>query len=348
MKRISLIALACLSMLWPASGGRAGSAVTSLPAEAKASEIEAANQKSRDSREECIQSANLKARELAAANRPQREIERAFQIALAACSGPGVAPEEAALAGSVNVDYLRLARAIAAGAISPAQYLQRVRDRSRKLKVARRDREYARSLASGDADGDFVPDDRDRCPRTPELEPTDDTGCPTRERPPVAPSSREMQRVLDTMRISASPNCKNAPVPNSSDPLKIGYDNVNRETLAMAVTAVVNQPGDCMVFYEIGIRLLDVFEGNKHFLPADAIGHFVFRGSDSEDKKSNPARRVFRIRKTDPDTGNRRFIFENLARYGRVEWRVRAINGNGQASKWSDWSEASGPSFGEP
>ncbi|HKG23518.1 MAG TPA: hypothetical protein VKC34_16580 [Blastocatellia bacterium] len=348
MKRTLLIALACLSVLLPAGGERAGSAAISLPGEAKASEVDAANQKSRDSREECVRSATLQVRDLVAANRPQREIERAFQIALAACSGPGVAPEEAALAGSVNVDYLRLARAIAAGAISPAQYLQRVRDRSRKLKLARRDPGYAKSLASGDADGDFVPDDRDRCPRTPALEPTDDTGCPTRERAPGAPSAREMRRVLDTMKISASPNCKNAPVPDSSDPLKIGYDNVDRHTLAMAVTVVSNQPQDCMVFYEIGLRLLDVFEGNKPFLPDSAIGHFVFRGTDNEDKKSNPARRVFRIRETDPDTGNRRFIFQNLSRYGRVEWRVRAINGNGQASKWSGWSEASGPSFGEP
>ncbi|MFP5265205.1 MAG: hypothetical protein ACLGJB_25240 [Blastocatellia bacterium] len=298
-----------------------------------------------DSRRDCIEAATAKVRPLMDAGRSKQEIDRAFQVALAACSGSKVSPAEAALAGSANVEYSRLARLLVSQGITPAQYLQLVRALTRKLRAARRDPGFAQAYAEGDDDGDFVPNDRDRCPRSPATAPTDQNGCPTKERLPSAPAASDVRRALNAMKIGASPDCKNAPAPGSPEPLKIGYDNVNRRTFAMAVTKVRNQPADCTVFYEVIINLSGGFAN----LPEKASAHLIFRDTDNTDKApSGERRQVFRIRQTDPDTGNRRFLFENGHRYNLVEWRVRAINGNGQSSKWSGWKAGDGPSFGEP
>lgn len=66
--------------------------------------------------------------------------------------------------------------------------------------------------AKADSDGDWVPDYKDRCPNTPELTATDDTGCPLAALPP-APSAEDVARVLEKMGMLSNPLCRDAPVP---------------------------------------------------------------------------------------------------------------------------------------
>ena len=300
-------------------------------------------------RESCIAAATARAQEIGRSGAQADQLEQTYQAMLARCSDPRVDDPTSAFIGRMNVDYFRLAAQFVSGQLSSAEYLMRLRDRSHKARLASRDRSFLRSLGGGDDDGDLIPNDLDRCPGTPSLNPTDDVGCPTRERPPQAPSTRAVRAILEKMNIVSTPACTNARVPTEPAPLKFGYDNLNRQTFAMAITRVRNQPAGCGLFYEMDFRLSHVFEKLKNTLPDPAFAEFIFRDSDSTDHTSTGnVRVVFRIRQTDPDGGNRLFLFENYARYGLVEWRVRAINFNGQASSWSNWQKSSQVSFGEP
>ncbi len=290
----------------------------------------------------CYEAANASVVQWRAEGKTEQEIEALYQSALAECSGAdgGVA----SLVGIVNVDYARLGRMLIAGELAPDEYLARVRDRSRKLRMARADPTWVSAFVQGDEDGDFVPDDRDRCPRTPDLIPTDDEGCPQDDRPD-APSEREVRRTIGALGVVISSNCDGAALPTVSNPIKAGYDNVDRSTFAIAVTKVNNQPDDCIVFYEISIRFSN--ESEHLIVPLKSLVTVIFRSTENTDHSpSGQLRQVFRTRET--DTGQRKRLYDIARYYGLKEIRVRTVNGNGLSKGWSPPLSHAVVSFGEP
>src|SRR4051812_12557322 len=175
----------------------------------------------------CRDAATAKLTDWRAANPDDLVVARLYETALAACARPAVDGATAAMVGIVNVDYERAARMMISNQLTPAQYLAVSRDRSAKLRAAIKDASWAQARANGDADGDLVPDDRDRCPNTPELTATDANGCPLPDnRLPKAPSGQEVQRVLAQLNIVIAPGCDGAPPPGPAAPVQLGYDRV--------------------------------------------------------------------------------------------------------------------------
>lgn len=264
--------------------------------------------------------------------KPQDQIEKLYQAELARCGGAqnGVAE----ITGAANFDYTRLGRLFLTEHINPGEYLARVRDRSRKLRNASFDEGWSQSYLKGDRDNDLVPDERDRCPDTPDLVPTDDAGCPTNEPLPAAPSVEEVRRAKEGLQIAISPACREAPVPSLSEPLQIGRDSNDQDSYLVSVTKVTNQPANCMVVYEISFHLKRrSFFGGAREKDARA----VFRASENIDTSPAAAQRhVFRIRKsTFAAWADLISVAIEPNDVAEKHVKVRAISGNGLSSGWS-------------
>ncbi len=290
--------------------------------------------------DQCLADADQRVAGWKAQGRTPAEIEKFFQAFLTMCSG--LDPAKALFAGAVNVDYTRFAQLVASDKISPNLYVALIRDRSRKLRGAKASPNWMTAYVLGDRDGDLIPDDRDRCPGTPDLTPTNDQGCPVDTGLPEAPSARNLHAAMDGLGIVTSPACDTASFPDLSIPIKTGYDNVNRQTFAIAVTRVAGQPDNCIVLYEVQIRMS---KPTSAAVPATDALQVVFRNTENTDPSAS-GRQVFRMQTT--DTGSKKRLFDNAQYYNQLDIRVRAINGNGLSSGWSPVLQRLDPSFGEP
>jgi hypothetical protein len=290
--------------------------------------------------DECLVDADQRVAGWKAQGRTPAEIEKFFQARLTMCSG--LDPAKSLFAGAVNVDYTRFAQLVASDKISPNLYVALIRDRSRKLRGAKASSSWNTAYVMGDRDGDLIPDDRDQCPGTPDLTPTNDQGCPQDTRLPEAPSARDLHAAMNGLGIVTSPVCDGASFPGLSVPIKTGYDNVDRHTFAIAASRVTGQPANCIVLYEVQIRMS---KPTSAAVPATDAVQVVFRNTESTDPPASE-RQVFRMQTT--DTGSRKRLYDNAKYYNQLDIRVRAINGNGLSSGWSPVLQRLDPSFGEP
>lgn len=231
------------------------------------------------------------------------------------------------------------ARAFMVGEISAATYLAVARQGSALRRRVANDGDWRQAHQNGDADGDLVPDDRDACPDTPRHTPVDERGCPVEVDPASAPDDASVRRVLGAFGFPYSPKCSGAPVPEMPDALKFGYDNFNRQTLAMAVSPITNQPAGCPVLYEIRLALS---EGGLPVDFKDTAFRLIFRAEEATETSSH--RLVFRVNAA--STGERLRLFDVTKYYGDRQFQVRAINGGGLVSSFSPLT-ASAISFGE-
>jgi hypothetical protein len=265
-------------------------------------------------------------------NTPADQIEKLYQTELVRCGGPKNGVPE--IVGAANFDYTRLGRLFLTEHISPPEYLARVKDRSRKLRNAIADEGWTNGYLKGDRDNDLVPDERDRCPDTPDLSPTDDSGCPQTGPLPPAPSVDEVRRARDALHIVIGPACRDATVPLISQPLQIGIDPNDQDSFLISVTRVTNQPSGCMVFYEISMHLKRrSFFGGAN----ETDARVVFRASENIDTSPAAAQRqVFRIRKSTFPRWNQ--LVQTAIEPNDIaekHIKVRAVSGNGLSSGWS-------------
>ena len=282
--------------------------------------------------EDCIKRVDELLARWKSENKPADQIEKLYQSELARCGGAqnGVAE----IIGAANFDYTRLGRLFLTEHITPPEYLAKVKDRSRKIRNAIADESWSNGYVKGDRDNDLVPDDRDRCPDTPDLTPTDDSGCPQNGPLPPAPSVEEVRRARDALQIVIGPACRDATVPTISQPLQIGIDSNDQDSYLISVTRVTNQPAGCTVFYEISLHLKrhSLFGGAK-----ETDARVVFRASENIDTSAAAAQRqVFRIRKATFPLWNeliRTAIEPNDIAEKHI--KVRAVSGNGLSSGWS-------------
>lgn len=281
----------------------------------------------------CIQRAEERGQAWKAEGKSETEIARLFQTEVARCSG--VEPACAAFVAGVNTDFAWLGRQVLTGSMAPADYLARVRDRSAKLRRARAIPELCGAYQRGDADGDFVPDDQDRCPATANLEPTGPDGCPDARPVPQAPSAEAVSKAVKALKVPVTRACEGAPIPVSSTIFRFGLSPGDESSFLVEVAPSTNQPAGCPVFYEIEARIR-----NSSFFSGTAGTETirrVFRSADAVQGIANANQTlVFRLRQSDPIPWNAlvRTAVEPNDRASKA-FRVRAVNGNGLSAGWS-------------
>ena len=291
--------------------------------------------------EVCRTQADAQVPKWRAAGMSDRDVEKAYQVVIGQCTGDFDIPT-AVLIASVNVDMQRLARMFLSGALDSAGYLARARDRGAKLHRALKDAAYRNDLVNfGDRDGDLVPDNRDRCTNTADLAPTDVNGCPMQPNGSGAPDAQSVRQILQSMNFVADVNCTNAPVPETPRPVKAAW---GEHMGNFAVSRVGNEPAGCLVLYQIEMWAQGTSLSNPLF------AEIVFRGTEAKPSPAIPATVLrFQTSPGDPgDAGNRKTAAIALLNYSNARWRVRAINGSGLRSQWSEWRTLAGPPTADP
>lgn len=282
-----------------------------------------------ESVESCI---NRVSAHFAPLKKPDLSLERQFQADLTLCGSPSLPKVTAVCIGSTNYDYARLAMQLKDKSLTPAQYLQRVRDRQRKAGLCVEDEAWSTAYAHGDRDNDLVPDKFDGCPDTPPLVATDDSGCPMEEpNPKGGPSPEDVNRVFQLHTAIGNPKCSGAPVPTVPAVAKltsIGFPEISPPKLRSEVRRVRNQPPGCPVVYQ-----LEIEEIVPVVLP------------DSAQTYRTPLRLRMMLRPRDAlnasDPDAELLVFESLHPqlvvlfHQGAKAKIRAFNGNGTASPWS-------------
>jgi hypothetical protein len=241
----------------------------------------------------------------------------------------------AAMASAINADLAWLGRAVLSGSMSPADYLARVHDRTRKMRELRQNPAICDAYARGDSDGDLVPDDLDRCPDTPSFTPTNASGCADASLPPPAPSPEAVQRAVKALNIPGSQACMDAALPERGAVLKAGTAP-DGQSFLFITSPVANQPTGCQVFYEVDIRIRNVsfFRG----ISSTVVYHKVFRTSDAQIGSLAPPRGLmFQLSKADPTVPWSNLTFQTVepGEISERNFRVRTVNGNGNTKGWS-------------
>ncbi len=289
--------------------------------------------------DQCLAQARARAADAYQTQHSPDAARRQLEIDAALCLDPTLSPAAANLIGTVNADYARLAHDFVDGSLSLAAYRAARNDRRRKLAAMQADPAQQQALLDGDADGDLVPDSRDKCPNTPPDAPTDARGCPVRVRPGAndVRDERSLRATLATSRTLFNKSCDGAPRPDIPAPLEWGRGAQTRFGTAgfnLAIAKISGQPAGCEVFYEIQIRFIDANPGNPALPPAKIIT-LVF--SASEDLLADPVRAVFGLpvggAALTPARDNAQEAFNR--QYFRAMWRVRAVNGANRSSPWS-------------
>ena len=282
-----------------------------------------------ESRQACLERVNAsfatRAAQEASAN------DRKFQVELARCVAPNASIAQVRCAGVVNRDHRYLARQLQRNAISPALYLQRVRDRTHKLERCTDDPAWSEHATIADADEDLVADVDDQCADTPRLSATDARGCPLPD-PPAAdgPSPELVRRALEVPVMVPNRRCMRAPVPTVpfvAEAVSVDWPSGSHPRLRSRIGESIGQPADCPVVYQVAIeeviplRLPDPALPTRRperlrlvLDPRKAIGQTV-----------GPPALVF-----ETEHPRMSFFFHQGARV-----KFRAVNGAGLFSSWS-------------
>jgi hypothetical protein len=256
---------------------------------------------------------------------PAREVKYQDDI-LRLCTGTDLGPCERVLRARANVDFFSAAGRLIGGTFTPAMYLAVVRDRDRKLLGFRYNEAAACKVVQGDVDGDFVPDDSDQCPNTPDLTPTTDDGC-TDSNLPIVAFTGDITAGFGNLGVSGDPRCAGAPTPVIPMPLGAWrYPSNPSVGKAIWLSRDPDSSG-CPIYYQIDVVLTD----------GTPARHVSFHGTDDIPKLdwiTKPAGALqFNVKTSD---GSDRGAW---ASYGvfTLKYRARAFNAAGRRSDWSHW-----------
>jgi hypothetical protein len=288
------------------------------------------------SHEDCAAEAEKRVAKWTAEGLDAAEIERRKGLAAASCAGSDVDSATAVFMGRLNVDYMRMARAYVARSVTPAEYNQLLKSRREKLRLVHLDPTWVAEWIKGDADGDLVPDSRDRCPNTADLAATNEAGCPL-PAPPQTGRPPIVDRLFEKMNVLRAKACDGAPPPDVPTLQEIGPPSSalvplitppERFNLVFTITPVTNQPAACPVFYELSTESSTPAPGGGL---VRAYGHTVFRAK--EDRSVRPGRLQFHVSPT--EGGRRGQMYQQFQAASATRSRIRAVNGNGLTSPWS-------------
>lgn len=252
------------------------------------------------------------------------------------CSMPNTPQCISSLAGRASADYTASAKQFVASVMTGARYLGVSRDRTRKYQAALANATLASSICAGpDADGDWVPDSKDLCPNTPDLTPTDDNGCPTAL--PQAPDDNSVRQVLNAGGIMWNPRCVDAAPPAESAGSALYQTAAPNNGLYIVTRRVTNQPANCPIWYLFEIRELPP---SGPPLPSYQV---AFKDTEAVSIVAGipglptvPSSLVqFLAKPGDPTTRGQLGKISSAPSW--INFRVQAINANGQRGPWSEW-----------
>src|SRR6185436_11340928 len=115
----------------------------------------------------CTAVARKRAADAIANGATRYDARRQLEIDVVRCQDPALSAATATFIGTVNADLADFAQQFMLGQMDPLEYRNARLDRSRKLNELGDDRKLHVALERGDADGDLIPDDGDRCRATP-------------------------------------------------------------------------------------------------------------------------------------------------------------------------------------
>ena len=289
--------------------------------------------------QQCEQDAEAAAHQAAASGLAGGQVTLLYQTRILQCLGT-TDPALAAYDAAMRIELGRLASLFLAHKLDFDTYINEVQDRRAKLRIAEKDHAWVKAFqASGDKDGDFVPDSLDRCNNSPPDSLTDVHGCPakpTSQLPWIArrqrPNSEQIDKIAASIGFMQTPECENAPRPEATEPVHQGFiRSGGPPRYSVTVTRVMNQPAKCPLFYQVEFRFLNIPEASG--APNQFI-HVAFRDNENLDKTVNAERRrVFQV--TAASSGIEQQVYNASFRHGTIIWRVRALNGNGLTSGWS-------------
>jgi hypothetical protein len=288
----------------------------------------AANPDLEDCPQLIIQSSNLTGRAL----------DANYQALLARyCTMPGTSQCMTNLVGRANADYTAAAKQVVAAVLSPAQYLALSRDRTRKMHAAESNSAQANALCTQqDSDGDWVVDSKDKCPNTPDLSATDDDGCPITTLP-QAPSGDDVRKLLNNWGMMFNPLCVDAPPPPEAAGAAVFQTATPGNGTFIVAQRVTNQPAGCPTWYLFQIREMP-WQGQAQqpyvvaFQDSEAIAPV---GGLAQLPNVPPSLIQFNAKPGDP--GERSRLGSIPLEPSGINFRVQAINGNGQRGPWSQW-----------
>ena len=263
------------------------------------------------------------------------DARRQLEIDVLRCQDPAMPDATAHFIGTINADLAEFAQQFMLGQIDTLAYRNARLDRSRKLRQLGGDRTLHIALERGDADGDLVPDTRDRCRMTPRGTPTDDVGCPvpgTGRLP--AGDGLDLGRLLRRVTLLKNEACDGAPEPRTSRPFKYGRSPTNvpipAGSLKLVVAQVDGMPAGCELFYEFRLLFLDPVDANA---PPTREVSVVF--SQSEDINPDSQVATFGFPVGQVLSPGRTAAFDAFKIYQRMKWRVRTAIGGPVTSPWS-------------
>lgn len=248
-------------------------------------------------------------------------------------------------------DLQKAAHSFVEGSMSGRDYLEVSKDRHRKWRALAANVRATHRQPGGDRDRDGVPDPIDRC-ETPPMQPTTDDGCPLPPRPacdeaaarcgPTTADDQRARDILSQIYFMFDANCDGSPTPQTPAPLEWGRGQqpaLNDAGFNMSVTQVNNQLPTCRLYYEIELEAVDItVTGRVNH------GRSLFRSS--EDLRPLDARRaVFGVGAYISDLPGRQRMIDMFNQAEALRWRVRAVNGMGAKSSWSQW-RTQGPASG--
>jgi hypothetical protein len=267
-----------------------------------------------------------------------RALQTAYQTLLTKyCTMPNTSTGMTTLVGRANADYSDAAKQYIAKVRSAASYLALSRDRNRKYHAAESDPAKMTELTTQpDDDMDWVVNSKDRCPNTPDLTATDDNGCPLTTLPQV-PDDAAIRAVLATFGVMFNPRCVDAAPPAEAAGAAIFQSANPGNGLFIVATRVTNQPAGCPIWYMFQIREMPAtgqalhpylvsFKDSEQVLPIGGLSQLP----------NVPDYLIqFNAKTTDPTTRAR--LAQIPVKPLGVNFRVQAVNGNGQRGPWSEW-----------
>jgi len=263
------------------------------------------------------------------------DARRQLEADVLRCQDPAMDEATAQFVGTINADLAEFAQQFMLGQIDALAYRNARLDRSRKLRQFGGDRTLHAALRRGDADGDLVPDTRDRCRMTPRGTPTDDAGCPVpgTSRPPAGEAG-DLGRLLRRVTLLKNEACDGAPEPRTSRPFRYGRSPTNvpipAGSLKFVVAQVDGMPAGCELFYEFRLLFLDPADASA---PPTKEVSVVF--SESEDINPDSQVATFGFPVGQVLSPGRTAAFDAFKIYQRMKWRVRTAIGGPVTSPWS-------------
>jgi hypothetical protein len=284
--------------------------------------------------EACYADARERAAKAVANGATRYDARRDLEIDAVRCQQPAILPATATFIGTINADLADFAHQLLMGQMDIVAYRNARLDRSRKLRELAADVALHEGLEHGDADGDLIPDDRDRCRDTLRGTPTDDAGCPVpgTTRPPAG--REDLGRLLQGLQLLKNSACDGAPEPRTSKPFRYGRSPTNSPipagSLKLVVAQVDGMPFGCEVFYEFRLVFSDPVDSTK---PPTKEVSVVF--SQTEDLNADPQVAIFGFPVGQVLSPGRTAAFDAFKIYQRLKWRVRTAIGGPVTSPWS-------------